>query len=101
MIINKEDSEEMKASKRRVLEIEMRNDYKQGALRLPLGIPKDCKIDQPGNIKRSEWDYRLGDTQFCNGEVRNVYFDGHQKKFTALGFAGRAKALNTGFDREA
>ena len=100
MIIYESDSEEVRASKRRANEEEMAKEHKQGALRLPLGIPKDCKIDQPGDIKRSQWDYRLGDTQYTNGVVRNTYFDGTQKKFTALGFAGRAKTQNSGFNKE-
>ena len=71
MIINKEDSEEMRASKRRANEEEMAKEHELGALRLPLGIPKRCKVDQPGDVKRREWDYRLGDAQYTNGDWRN------------------------------
>lgn len=91
MIIYAEDTEEVRESKRRANEEEMANEYKRGALLLPSGIPTRCKVDQPGDHFLSPPKYRQGDEQFTNGVTRNTYFDGREKKFTALGFAGRAR----------
>jgi len=41
-----EDSEEVRESKRRENEIEMRKYYQQKAEQLPLGLPLNCKVEQ-------------------------------------------------------
>jgi len=87
------DSEEVRRGKREENRRAMQKDHQRGALLLPTGIPGNCKVEQP----RAQMEYILtptykqGDTQYTNGEVRNMYFDGRENKRYAWGFAGRAR----------
>jgi hypothetical protein len=66
--------------------------HQQGAERLPLGIPINCKVEQP----RAQLEhiltptYKQGDTQYTNGETYNKYVTGRNKFEHRWGFAGRA-----------
>ena len=93
-----EDTEEVRASKRRANEKIMAEDHKRGALLLPLGIPKECKIDQKET--RPTPTYKQRPLYLGTGLTKNVYFDGHQHKYYAWGFSGMARANNEGFDGE-
>jgi hypothetical protein len=100
MIIHKTDTEEVRIAKREINEREMTKEHQRGAEKLPLGIPKRCKVDQPGDRERSV-SYKLGTGGYPtgNGEVRIQYINGHNKKEYHMGFAGRARTqgeMNSG-----
>ena len=71
MRIFKEDCEEVKKCKREINIVEMAKDHRRSAEKLPLGLPKECKVDQPRDLARQERppNYHIGDTQFTNGLV--------------------------------
>ena len=88
------DDEEIRRAKREQNKRAIRKDHQRGAERLPLGIPKECKVEQP----RAQLEhittptYKQGDTQYTNGEVRCVYINGINRKEIRMGFAGRARS---------
>jgi hypothetical protein len=92
MRIDKEDSEEMKASKRKVLAAEMANDHYLASLLLPIGIPERCKVEQPRDHLRLEWDYIQGDEQFSNALTRVRYYDGKNVGHYGRVFSGNCHA---------
>lgn len=86
------DSEEVRIGKREENEKEMANDHYRGSLLLPTGIPERCKVEQPRDHLRPEWDYIQGDEQFTNGMTRVRWYDGKNVGHYGRVFSGNCHA---------
>jgi hypothetical protein len=92
MRIDKEDSEEIRRVKREWNVKEMALGYRWGSMLLPLGIPKDCHVEQPRDHLRAEWDYIQGDEQYTNALTRVRYYDGKNVGHYRRVFSGNCHA---------
>lgn len=70
----------------------MTKDYQQSALQLPTGIPKNCKVEQPGDQIRPDYDGKQGSLCWrAGGDVRICSRNGINRKEYQIGFAGAAR----------
>jgi hypothetical protein len=93
MIIYKTDSEKVRESKRVANFEEQKQRYILGAMEPLTEVQQQAiraGIEQAKQQPR-EWDYKLYDTAFTNGELRIRYQNGHHKYEYHMGFAGGAR----------
>ena len=100
VVIYEEDSEEVRKDKREANMQEMKEEHQIGAIYLLSGVPLGCKVEQPRDQLREDYDGIQGVACWMsNGNTWIRYKNGANKYEYHMGFAGPAREqehMNTG-----